>query len=223
MENEDSNEDSQAGRRRRPRPEVGRLPQRHRQAHPGQEAHLNQDAKPSAGRKPSKSPAATPRAAQRPVRLGRAMADADARLAASADVRRHPAGAIEEVAMTTRGGRRQGPEQYPFGELPPSRIEAARSSARRSSSPTARIRRRSSRPDASGTREGKVFLTRQMEGPSPTNKDEQVPGVRVWLAPPGTTTNKSTRKERRPSSTGGGLFFIRPAFFWLTFASSLSV
>jgi hypothetical protein len=30
---------------------------------------------------------------------------------------------IEEVAMTNRGGRKQGPEPFPFGDLTPSRMD----------------------------------------------------------------------------------------------------
>jgi hypothetical protein len=96
--------------------------------------------------------------------------------------------AIEEVAMSNRGGRKQGPEQFPFGDLTPSRIEAGTivgpsffvANTENPKKVIAAGRKRH-KP------EGKVFLTRQMEGPSPTNKDEQVSGVRVWLAPPGHT------------------------------------
>lgn len=92
---------------------------------------------------------------------------------------------IEEAAMTSRGGRPPGPEPYPFGDLTPSRVEKGgvitgpSFFVPNSENPKKVIAsgRKRHKPD------GKVFLTRQMEGPSVTNPEIKVPGVRVWLAP----------------------------------------
>lgn len=89
---------------------------------------------------------------------------------------------IEEMLMTGRGGRRPSPEEYPFGELSPSRSENGSIVG-----PSFFIPERDDpkRLIAAGRKRhkhlGKVFLTRQMNGTGPAG--ETISGVRVWLAP----------------------------------------
>lgn len=93
---------------------------------------------------------------------------------------------IETVAMSGRGGRKQGPELYPFGDLPPSEMDGAVITGPSFFIPeTAEPKKviASGRKRHKGS--GKVFLTRQTQGPSEQDPNKLVPGVRVWLAPAG--------------------------------------
>lgn len=89
---------------------------------------------------------------------------------------------IQEMSMSGRGGRRQSPEAYPFGELAPSRCESGSIVGPSFFIPDSDYPKRLI---AAGRKRhkylGKIFLTRQMSGPGPDG--QTVPGVRVWLAP----------------------------------------
>lgn len=95
---------------------------------------------------------------------------------------------IEEVAMTNRGGRKQGPEPYPFGDLTPSRIDRGAGGAILGPSFFIPDSENPKKIIAAGRKRhkgaGKIFLTRQMEGPSIDDPNIKVSGTRVWLAPP---------------------------------------
>jgi hypothetical protein len=91
---------------------------------------------------------------------------------------------IEEVVMSNRGGRKQGPEPYPFGDLTPSRVQGGAILGPSFFIPDSENPKKiiaAGRKRHKGA--GKIFLTRQMEGPSIEDPNTQVSGTRVWLAP----------------------------------------